>query len=190
MAKTYYFGDYNKGYTYDQMRTVYDILACDQETPATVLTMGYDGDEETGLNCDSFADYGCEMMDQIFYELNNYGDEVSPQSHWDDFCRYLREDSYFGSCRVWHRALNIMNENDEEVDEAMFDSSVCTFLGMIEGDGDEGRSNFHCTFEALWLNQFDEEPETLPSYAEVRNWYFNQIEGVEKYFSKGFLTDK
>jgi hypothetical protein len=188
MAKTYYFGEYNKCFTYKDLKTVYDILCCDEETLATIVTMGYDGDEETGLNCDSFADYGCDMMDQIFDEIDDCGDEVTPQSHWNSFCDALKEDSYFGSCRLWHRALNIQNDNDADVDEAMFDSSVCTFLGMIESDGDDGRTSFHCAFETLWLNQFDEEPEELPTYTEARNWYFSQVDGVSQYFSKNFLT--
>jgi len=189
MAKTYYFGEYNKGFTYNEMKTVYDILGCDQETLATILTMGYDGDDEEGLNCDSYADYGCDMMDQIFDEIQDYGDEMTPEVHWKTFCDALKRDTYFGSCRLWHRALNIHTDNDKEVDDAMFESSVATFLGMVESDGDDGRSSFHCTFESLWLNQFDEEPETLPSYKEVRNWYFSQIDGVDYYFSKNFLTN-
>ena len=188
MAKSYYFGDYNKCFTYKDIKTVYDILGCDEETLATIVTMGYDGDEETGLNCDTFADYGCDMMGQMFYEIDNNSSEMTPQVHWDTFCDALKEDSYFGSCRLWHRALNIHNENDEEVDKAMYDSSVCTFLGMIESDGDNGRSDFHIVFENLWLSQFDEEPEVLPSYKEVRNWYLNQLEDVSQYFSKNFLT--
>ena len=189
MAKTYYFGEYNKSFTYKDIKTVYDILGCDEEFLAEIVTRGYDSYSDEGLNCDSYVDYGCDMMDQIFDELDDYGDEVTPQSHWNSFCESLKEDSYFGSCRLWHRALNVMNDNDKEIDEAMFDSSVCTFLSMIESDGDDGRSSFHCTFETLWLNQFDEEPEDLPTYKEVRNWYLGQIDGISKYFSNGFLDN-
>ena len=188
----YYNGQSNKCFTYKDLKTLEEILCVDGEELAEIVTRGYDDYDSEGLNCDTFAEGGCDHMVQMFSENQTYSDYESVADHWKSFCYDLKNDHQFSSFALWHRALNVHTEDDADVDSAWFESCVDTFLGLMCDYYKSPNDDIHCALESVWCKFYEEdmgEGDEFPTYDELVIWYVSnaKIEGRDKtleYFIK------
>ncbi len=81
----------------------------------------------TGLNCDSYADLGCDIMKDMWDECSQYDDENKLEGCYD---RCMREVE-FQTCYTVYRLWNPHHTRDEAL-ESWKESCICTLEGILE----------------------------------------------------------
>ena len=146
-------------FTTEELRTVADIMGWEGEELA---------DNVAGMNCDEYADDSCEVMYDIFHSVAENGgyEEGDTTGHWEHTL-YCMHDHLSGlePCELWHRALNIRLDNDEDIREAWKRDNIGTLVYMLE----EGRLD-----SALEHMFYCEETDSYPPAELMRRVYKEQ----------------
>ena len=140
------------------LRKVADILGMDGETLA---------DTVTGLNCDTYADNSCDVMAGWFCDCAVNGDyEGNGAGHWEHVFYAVHQTDSMDNEELWHRCLNIQNEDDAQVRQAWEEGNTGTLLGMLESSF--YRSQLEQGLEAIY---WDEDNDVTPDYDTMVKQY-------------------
>ena len=148
-----------KWFTTEELRTVADIMGWEGETLA---------DNTAGMNSDEYADDSCEVMEDIFHSCAENGgyEEGDTTGHWEHtlYCMHEHNDTGLEGCELWHRCLNIRQE-DSVIREAWERDNIGTLVYMLEtGKLDSAlEPMFYC-----------EETDSYPPAEHMRRVYKEQ----------------
>ena len=96
-----------------------------------------DADYLTGLNCDSMADTGIDVMRGIWEDYCDTCEDEERQPDWEeymDICQRAEQQPELQLCRTWQRVTNIHIENDEDMEQFIREGNSGTMKSVLGMD--------------------------------------------------------
>ena len=113
---------YTKTFTLEELETMRGTLDMDGETFSEFIT---------GLNCDSYADESCDIMEELYRDLS-YTDETDYKLE-NCYIRAMNTEAFL-TCYTVYRLWNTQLTT-EEAKETWKESCLATLEGIIETKG-------------------------------------------------------
>ena len=123
ILREWVWGDtYTKTFTLDELETMREMLSMDSETFTEFIT---------GLNCDSYADESCDIMEELYRDLS-YTDEDAYKLE-NCYTRAMETEA-FQTCYTVYRLWNTQLTR-REARESWKESCLATLEGIVEDKG-------------------------------------------------------
>ena len=123
ILREWLYGDYYcKTFTLEELETMRETLSMDSEEFTEFIT---------GLNCDSYADASCDIMEELYRDLS-YTDEAEYKLE-NCYERSMNTEAFL-TCYTVYRLWNTQLTT-EEAKESWKESCLCTLEGIVEDKG-------------------------------------------------------